>query len=981
MNHRFLRFMFSLTVFCIFVSLTMCPTSARAADQENTKFSMVEKKLDQGGNCYIYMNVEGATEKFYKKLAKTFSGPGADPSVIKGFEITESIIRQLGIFSIRDIGYSSIQEDDSNIVRTFIHIPRETRGIVNAMCREPKDLSSLKYAPVETAVFAAQDCDFLELYRNSCKALKDSCGPDFEAQFDKHLTTINTSITELAGKKTSLEDLLDSSSGETAFLLNWDENNKINIPSQPNSVQIPGLRVALLIQLENPLLFEIIQAKLKKVGFPIQPQTYGSLTKMFFPIPPNPFYTLSPVLAWDGSYIILSSHNAFLEEILEAKKSGKNLTTNKEFQNFMKGLPEKQNSLIFASYEGLKTSINVVDKIMDITEAMGQPNPMARQIKMISEKLRMGWAHIRTNDKDGICLVTKCQGDCLSGDTTVSSHKESRERFKQMSQKLDRNGDIYIYMDVRDSIKAAFDYWKSTLNMQNTPDEIIKAFAGLEKILQLSGCYNIRDIGLSRIRSGDLLRTKKFISLTGEKQGIFKALGAEPHKSQSLDYAPANSDIFISEDINLKEILSFALEANAILLGLPDVPDLKKIIVNIKEEMGIDVQKLAEDCGEEFAFILQRDPSRKMTISGVMNQEIKFSLPRMAFLVPVKNDVIFKSISSEISMQDSSIKEISEGKVRKILLQKSSPNANYPTEPAIAFDGTHVIITTHISLLDAILEAKKSGNCLKNSKTFQKYTRDLPAEFNGLCYFNHAIFSELQEVLAGLNDNQGNLKWLDIKALADLLIPLHGDLAAVRINQSDGIRWVMHRDAKDSPGLIQAAVAPAYLFSSISIFPVITLGAIAVPNFLEAQIRSKVSRVRADIRYLRTAIETYKIDNRIYPSWCLGKDSFNADEKIPGFRMSKSSQGAENFMSLTTPVSYITEFPKDPFSPDAGTYAYYSINDSWVIFSPGPDKKYDITPEKDFIPGDKNTDSRIISKTYDPTNGTISAGDIIRVKQ
>ena len=38
------------------------------------------------------------------------------------------------------------------------------------------------------------------------------------------------------------------------------------------------------------------------------------------------------------------------------------------------------------------------------------------------------------------------------------------------------------------------------------------------------------------------------------------------------------------------------------------------------------------------------------------------------------------------------------------------------------------------------------------------------------------------------------------------------------------------------------------------------LAAIAVPNFLEAQVRSKVSRVKSDQRSLATAIEAYAVD-------------------------------------------------------------------------------------------------------------------------
>ena len=43
------------------------------------------------------------------------------------------------------------------------------------------------------------------------------------------------------------------------------------------------------------------------------------------------------------------------------------------------------------------------------------------------------------------------------------------------------------------------------------------------------------------------------------------------------------------------------------------------------------------------------------------------------------------------------------------------------------------------------------------------------------------------------------------------------------------------------------------------------LAAIAVPNFLEAQTRSKVSRAKADMRSLATALEAYAVDYNNYP--------------------------------------------------------------------------------------------------------------------
>src|SRR5690349_18050638 len=82
------------------------------------------------------------------------------------------------------------------------------------------------------------------------------------------------------------------------------------------------------------------------------------------------------------------------------------------------------------------------------------------------------------------------------------------------------------------------------------------------------------------------------------------------------------------------------------------------------------------------------------------------------------------------------------------------------------------------------------------------------------------------------------------------------------------------------------------------------LAAIAVPNFLEAQTRAKVARVKADMRAVATANVTYKVDT--------GKYILSADQHTnpTGF-----SGGFHNWVSsrFTTPVAYMNSIPFDPF--------------------------------------------------------------------
>ena len=80
------------------------------------------------------------------------------------------------------------------------------------------------------------------------------------------------------------------------------------------------------------------------------------------------------------------------------------------------------------------------------------------------------------------------------------------------------------------------------------------------------------------------------------------------------------------------------------------------------------------------------------------------------------------------------------------------------------------------------------------------------------------------------------------------------------------------------------------------------LAAIAVPNFLNAQIRAKMARASADMRALGTAVEMYQLDNNAYP--CDGQE--------PTCLWAWATQS----WRLTTPISYIASLPFDPWADD-----------------------------------------------------------------
>jgi type II secretion system protein G len=161
------------------------------------------------------------------------------------------------------------------------------------------------------------------------------------------------------------------------------------------------------------------------------------------------------------------------------------------------------------------------------------------------------------------------------------------------------------------------------------------------------------------------------------------------------------------------------------------------------------------------------------------------------------------------------------------------------------------------------------------------------------------------------------------------------------------------------------------------------LAAIAVPNFLEAQVRSKVSRGKSDMRSMSVALEAYRIDSNAYPYGDFG--TFGTRQ-------------------LTTPVSYMTSLPQDPFMPNKPWHAYSpyyfffsaqpsgSSSDPAVAAWPGFVRDYRINIGEISDPGDttlKDISARWQIRTlgpdkegdwglpYDATNGTTSRGDIV----
>lgn len=183
------------------------------------------------------------------------------------------------------------------------------------------------------------------------------------------------------------------------------------------------------------------------------------------------------------------------------------------------------------------------------------------------------------------------------------------------------------------------------------------------------------------------------------------------------------------------------------------------------------------------------------------------------------------------------------------------------------------------------------------------------------------------------------------------------------------------------------------------------LAAIAVPNFLEAQTRAKVSRTQADMRTLATALELYTVDhNRTMTSLTgfLGAPSPSVGPSLISSSLLGSRWVSYRLRRLTTPIAYINQVIPDVFVKDGrakplpNKNAFYDTFDyadwyygkevlkgvasggrtsggAWRLSSAGPDM---VQAYGGAMVGSAYN---YLGVDYDATNGTISTGDIVRV--
>lgn len=201
------------------------------------------------------------------------------------------------------------------------------------------------------------------------------------------------------------------------------------------------------------------------------------------------------------------------------------------------------------------------------------------------------------------------------------------------------------------------------------------------------------------------------------------------------------------------------------------------------------------------------------------------------------------------------------------------------------------------------------------------------------------------------------------------------------------------------------------------------LAAIAIPNFQQYLVSTKVTKARTEMGEVGKALQAYFIDHNEFPAVDhsdpnLGGFGVNRRvgnrsqqlERMPTFRERVNDE--DELATLIHPEAYMSQYPEDPFASSSGaTYSYStpdettlgigSVRRGWILWSFGPDTDErtgdyggyggdielvgvpnaprvhpDFYNPRTFLPQDP-----LVEAQYDPTNGLRSDGDVFMIKQ
>lgn len=321
---------------------------APLASAEANSFDAVAARLDRGGSLYLYLSTEqwlGALSGQlvqWRDLARTAAGekdPTSVEQIMHAFDIATNLVKKSGLEDVTGFGASSFAlERGVYRNKLFVHhYPGKGSGFMwSLLGKAPHPLTALDLLPTDTAAAGFADVDLAQLIGTIEEELQQSGSAEAKQGMNQALLQFTAAF------GMSLDELLQSLGGGMGAIVTLDPDKPIAVPIGEKTESIPTPRLALIFQVKNDRIFQLIDKAVGPLPNLIRVDE-PNLRMRTMAMPALPQMEVRGTAAQWGEYLVLATDDKLVRDLVAAQADGKGFKSTPEFATLSKGLPEAGN--------------------------------------------------------------------------------------------------------------------------------------------------------------------------------------------------------------------------------------------------------------------------------------------------------------------------------------------------------------------------------------------------------------------------------------------------------------------------------------------------------------------------------------------------------------------------------------------------------------------------------------------------------------
>ena len=344
-----------------------------------TNFRRIMVNLEQDGDLIVVANTDGTVETlvdYISAMAELAPAPPAEKEKIKAKVATvKSFLMKNGFYAMQGFGMSVVPADGT-LNRSRVFIARDEAAINTPLWTGlvgggQRELKSHKFLPVDTVLFRSGTGEvgaLLKLFRSLAMDLQEpAAAAEMQAAMEAQAKKLGSSV----------DGILNGLGSEAFLAVTLSKTATIQLPGSGPSkpMTMPEPSVLLGIAVKDGTIESLLKKNLADPQTPMTTTTLGSdvLTSVNLPIP-SPVPIQPTFVTKDGILLIGSNPEVVKSALAAAANPAKNVFSTADFKELTKGMPTKNNGMMFASKRFAAAVTDIQKQAMNQSAGAGGPD-------------------------------------------------------------------------------------------------------------------------------------------------------------------------------------------------------------------------------------------------------------------------------------------------------------------------------------------------------------------------------------------------------------------------------------------------------------------------------------------------------------------------------------------------------------------------------------------------------------------------------